>query len=174
MHILSGSKIELRQMEPNDVDLLYNWENDSSIWQLSNTTTPFSKFYLEQFILNSTNDIYTDKQLRLIAVLKDNKELAVGCIDFFDFDPKNLRAGIGILIDKNHRKRGYGSEVLDIIIKYSKNTLNLHQIFCNIGADNTESLKLFKNKGFEIAGLKKEWVKKPNKWEDEYLLQLFL
>ncbi len=172
MEILKGPNLQLRPLEPGDTDLLYKWENDSTIWTISNTTTPFSKFFLEQFILNSQNDIYADKQLRLMADLYKQNNDTIGCVDLFDFDPNNLRAGIGILIDKKYRDKGYGGEALDIVIKYCKNTLNLKQLYCNIAEDNKESLKLFQNKGFEIIGLKKQWIRKNNEWIDEYMLQL--
>ncbi len=172
MELLKGPNLQLRALEPGDIDLLYKWENDTKLWTLSNTTTPFSKFYLEQFIINSQNDIYADKQLRLIIELHNHNNEIIGCIDIFDFDPANSRAGIAILIEKKYRSHGYGSEALEIIINYSRDTLNLKQIFCNIGADNKESLKLFQKKGFEITGQKKYWIRKNHKWIDEYILQL--
>ncbi len=172
MELFKGPNIKLRALEPGDIDLLYQWENDTKMWCLSNSTTPFSKFYLEQFILNSQNDIYADKQLRLMAEAHRKNNDIAGCIDIFDFDPKNLRAGIGILIDEKFRSQGYGSEILDMVLEYGCKILNLKQFYCNISADNSGSLKLFKNKGFEIAGLKKQWIKKDDYWIDEYILQL--
>ena len=35
--------IILRALEPEDVELLYTWENDHLIWQVSNTLIPFSR-----------------------------------------------------------------------------------------------------------------------------------
>src|ERR1043166_7160915 len=97
--------ISLRALEPSDIDLLYQWENDTDSWLVSNTTTPFSRFVLEQYIATAHLDIYTSKQLRLMVCNPENK--AVGCIDLFDFEPLHLRAGIGILIaDVTERRKG--------------------------------------------------------------------
>ena len=170
MKALQGKNLSLRAMEPADIDIMYDWENDPGIWKYSNTHTPFSRFYLEQYVMNSHCDIYTDKQLRLM--INDAEKNTVGCIDLFEFDPKNRRAGIGILIAKEYRKNGYASEALDIIIDYVKKTINLHQLYCNITSDNKTSLKLFKKKGFTEVGLKKQWIWNENIWLDEYLLQL--
>ncbi len=172
MEMLKGKNLQLRALEPEDIDLLYQWENDTNMWTLGNTTTPFSKFHLEQFILNSQNDIYSDKQIRLMIELHKKNNETIGCIDLFDFNPKNLRAGIGILIAKKYRSKGYGSQALDLVIRYCRNTLNLHQLYCNIGIDNPESLKLFEKKGFKSIGNKKQWIRKNDKWIDEYMLQL--
>lgn len=170
MQALKGTNLRLRAMEPSDIDLMYQWENDPEIWIYSNTHTPFSRFYLEQYVINSHCDIYSEKQLRLMITQKDGETL--GCVDLFEFDPKNQRAGIGILISKEHRNKGYASETLNIIIHYCKEVLNLHQLFCNISSHNKTSLELFKRKGFQQSGLKKEWILNDSQWIDEHFLQL--
>ena len=170
--ILENHTIRLRALEPDDLDLLYRWENDAAIWYLSNTLTPFSKYTLSQYIQSASQDIYEAKQLRMIIEEKtDNK--AVGAIDLFDFDPYHLRAGIGILIsEKENRKKGYASEALETLKKYCFTVLLLHQLYCNITEDNTESLRLFINHGFVITGQKKEWIRTAGGWLTEYFLQL--
>jgi diamine N-acetyltransferase len=169
--MIRGENIVLRALELRDAELLYQWENDMSIWHLSNTLTPFSKFTLEQYVMNAHQDIYTIKQLRLMIDLKSGG-VSIGSIDLFDFDPAHLRAGIGILILKEYRGKGYASEALDLIIKYSFETLKLHQLFCNIGINNRESLALFKKKHFTNSAVKKEWNRTHKGWEDECFLQL--
>ena len=170
--MIKGDNIVLRALELGDVDHLYNWENDSSIWQVSNSITPYSRYLLEQYVLNSHQDIFTAKQLRLVICTNDIGK-PVGCIDLFDFEPQHLRAGVGILIaDKTERGKGFATEALTLLIKYSFQTLHLHQLYCNIGVSNEHSLKLFKNNGFTEVGLKRDWIRTSNKYEDEYLLQL--
>ncbi len=146
--MLENNIIKLRALEPSDIDLLYKWENDISVWRVSNTLAPFSKYIIKQYIENSHFDIYQTKQLRLIIDLKSGEELIpIGCIDLFDFEPFHNRAGIGILIaDSEYRGKSYASEALDLLIKYSFEILNLHQLYCNITVDNEASLKLFVRK----------------------------
>ncbi len=171
--MLQGKYLMLRALEPEDIDALYKWENDKKLWHLSNTIVPFSRFTLEQYILNAHQDIYTTKQLRLMIDKKDPvKNNPIGSIDLFDFDPTNKRAGIGILITENERTNGYASEALELLINYCFNTLQLHQIYCNISVDNEASLKLFKNFNFAVVGLKKDWLFIEGKWIDENILQL--
>jgi diamine N-acetyltransferase len=167
---LTGQHISLRPIETSDVDFLYQWENDTENWKVSNTQTPYSRFVLEQYITNAHQDIYTIKQLRLIICNNENK--AVGCIDLFDFDPNHQRAGIGILIaEKSDRRKGYASEALDLLIQYSFFTLNMHQLYCNITPENEASVLLFQKHGFIITGIKKQWLRDGDKFTDELLLQ---
>lgn len=163
-------------MEESDLDLLYKWENDPAIWKVSNTIAPFSKYILRKYIESSHQDIYQTRQLRLMIDIKAEKGKlgeTIGMIDLFDFDPFNYRAGLGILIsEEQHRQKGYAGESLECMIDYGFNTLHLHQLYCNIETHNEDSLKLFRGKGFEIVGTKREWLRTRDGWDDEYLLQL--
>ena len=48
----------------------------------------------------------------------------------------------------------------------------MHQIYVNISTDNSASIKLFSNFGFEKIGIKKAWNKVGNLRKDEALYQL--
>lgn len=170
---MNGRKVALRSPEPSDIDFLYECENDRSVWQVSNTTVPYSHFAIEQYVMNAQLDIYATRQLRFMidAIDQDQGIHPVGTIDLYDFDPANRRAGVGILIVRDERRKGYASEALELLIDYAFNTLNLHQLFCHIAASNIVSLNLFASLGFNIIGLKKHWLIINNHWVDEYMLQ---
>lgn len=171
MTTLKGQNIFLRALEPEDLDFVYKVENDESIWHLSHTQTPYSQFLVKQYLDNAHQDIYEAKQLRLVISNYSNETL--GLIDLFDFDFKNKRAGIGIVItDEVSRGKGLGSEALSLLINYSFTQLQLHQLFCNISETNEISLKLFESKGFKKIGLKKDWNFTTEGFKNEYLLQL--
>lgn len=170
---LKGENIYLRALEPEDLEFIFAIENDQTIWELSNTITPYSRYVIKQYLENAHKDIFEVKQLRL--VISNLNEETIGLIDLFDFDFTNRRAGVGLLIkDEKDRQKGYGKEALELLISYAKRHLNLHQLYCNISEDNTKSLKLFKNQGFEIVGLKNDWNLVHNKFKNEYLLQRIL
>jgi diamine N-acetyltransferase len=165
-------KIRLRALEPEDLELLYEWENNNAYWMISNTMTPFSKFTLKRYLKHSHKNIYETGQLRLMIELTAEK-LTIGTIDLFDFDPFHKRAGIGILIaDEAQRRKGYGSMALKCLIEYCFTTLQLHQLYCNILANNCESMDLFTKLGFVRIGIKKEWIKIAGGFLDEYMFQL--
>ena len=168
---LKGQNIYLRALEPEDLDFLYEIENNESIWEVSNTQTPYSKWVLKQYLENAHQDIYEAKQLRLVIVLSETNE-KIGLIDLFDFDAKNSRAGIGIIISENFRNQGIGKETLELISNYAFVHLNLHQLFANITTNNEASLQLFSNFGFQKIGIKKDWNKINGTLVDEVLFQL--
>ena len=172
MKTLKGNNIYIRALEPNDLEFVYAIENDQSIWEVSNTHTPYSRFLVKQYLENAHQDIYEAKQLRL-AICKNEDFQAVGLIDLFDFDPKNNRAGVGIVISNgSNRNSGLGSEALQLVINYAFNQLQLHQLYANIGSKNEISISLFTKFGFQKIGVKKDWNKINNQYEDEMLYQL--
>ena len=172
MITLKGDNIYLRALEPNDLEFVYAMENDQSIWEVSNTQTPYSRFLVKQYLENAHQDIYEVKQLRL-AICQDEDFPALGLIDLFDFDPRNNRAGVGIVIQGNeNRKQNIGSEALELLIRYAFYNLNLHQLYANIGSENGASIALFTKFGFQKVGIKKDWTLVNGVYKDEVLFQL--
>ena len=172
MNMLQTENIRLRALEPENIDILYKWENDTRIWKISNTIAPFSKYILRRFIEDQKYDIYETKQLRMIIESRSDKR-AVGAIDLFDIDPTNRRAGIGILVyEDRDQGQGYASAALTEMIKYAFQILGLNPLYSNLLSNNLRSLNLFKSKGFTVVGLKMEWVRSTDGWLDEYMLQL--
>ena len=169
---LKGKNIYLRALEPEDLDFIYALENNESIWEVSNTQTPYSRFLIRQYLENAHQDIYEAKQLRL-AICHNETAETLGLIDIFDFDPKNNRAGVGLLIGSQaNRSKGIGSEALELVINYSFQQLQVHQLYANIGSYNEISLQLFTKFGFQKIGIKKDWNKVNNGYKDELLFQL--
>lgn len=171
MVTLKGEHIYLRALEPEDLEFVHDIENDETVWHLSNTQTPYSKFLIKQYLDAAQKDIYEAKQLRLAISNYENETL--GLIDIFDFDFLNKRAGVGILIsDTENRGKGIGYEALKLLVNYCFTHLHLNQLFCNISEDNEASIKLFTKLGFDKVGLKKDWTFSNNGFKNEYLLQL--
>lgn len=172
-NFLKYGKISLRPLEPEDIELLYTWENNMEIWEMSNTKTPFSRYILAEYIKNSHKDIYETKQLRLIIQNEENQP--VGAADLFEFEPYHQRAGVGILIHKSEdRNRGYATDALKALSEYSLNVLGIKQLYANISGDNHQSIALFKKVGFVQSGIKKNWLKSPEGWKDELFFQKVL
>jgi len=170
---LELGKVRFRALEPEDIELLFEWENNTEIWEVSNTYEPFSKYILAKYIKDSQRDIYEAKEMRLIIETKEG--MPVGAIDLFDFDPFHFRAGVGILIhDEKDRKLGYATDALQLLCNYSTDFLRLHQLFANISEDNLDSIQLFTSNGFELCGTKKDWRRTADGWKAELMFQKIL
>lgn len=171
MNTLLGKNIKLRALEKEDLNFLYQIENNESFWQVSHTQTPFSKYMLKLYLENAHLDIYQAKQLRLI-IEENSTNLQVGMIDLFDFNPKHKRAGIGILIHPDFQEKGYAFEALSLLINYTFTHLDLHQLYANITDDNNKSISLFEKNNFVKTGIKKDWIFTNNNYKNGILYQL--
>ncbi len=168
--LLNNGIIQLRAPEPEDLDIIYRWENDTTLWEYGASITPYSRFALKEYLINSKQDLYTDKQLRLMVVLKDTNEV-VGAIDLYDFDPFHQRAGVGILIDNKFREKGYGSLSLKILEVYAFNFLRLKQLYAFIPEKNKGSRELFRKAGYLAAGTLLEWLSAGDSFENVLIMQ---
>lgn len=169
---MMNGNISLRAPEPEDLELLYEWENNPLNWTISNTITPFSKYILKRYLEDAHKSIFETGQLRLMIDHVPDKK-TIGTIDVYDYDAFHKRAGIGILIGfETYRRQGYASVALELLINYCFNTLQLHQLYCNILSDNCPSMDLFIKHGFIKAGVKKDWVKTNSGYIDEIMYQL--
>ncbi len=156
-------------MEPEDIEAIYRWENDESLWIYSAAHQPFSKHDLKEFIKESQcNDIYVTKQLRLMC---ESEGEAVGCIDLYNFDPYNRRAAIGILTDSRLRGQGYGGAMLQELESFSKEHLQLHMLYGIVAIDNKTSLHLFEKNRYKPSGTLKEWLWDGEGWKDATIMQ---
>ena len=171
---LEGRKTRLRALEPSDIDLMYAWENNTEIWKVSGTLTPFSRHMLERFLDEQQFDIYQTRQQRMVVErISDGKP--IGAIDLFELDPVSRRAGLGILIhDPEDRGKGYASDAIKLLCEYALRVLNMHQIWCNIIAENTSCIRMFRALGFTEIGVKRDWQWRPDGFHDEVMMQKVL
>ena len=163
--------IKLRALEPKDLDFLFKIENDMTLWHLSHTQQAFSADLLRRYIAEADRDIYEARQFRFGVEKVENQEL-IGFVDLFDFDPKNRRAGIGIVVaNPGDRNKGVGAEALSLLCNYAFSVLDLHQLYANILEDNPSSIHLFEKMGFERIGVKKEWIRTSSGFKNEIMFQ---
>lgn len=167
---LTSEHLLLRALEPEDLDVLYRWENDPSIWGEGSMIPPFSRYDLKQYITNA-QDIYSSRNLRLVVEERTTKQV-VGMVDLFDFEPIALRVEMGILIFEDFRGKGYAKETLELVRNYVFGFLRCHQLVARASVKNEASLRLFRESGFTEAGLLKDWVRDNALWCDCMIFQL--
>lgn len=170
---IEGRLCCLRALEPCDLDVMYGWENDTSVWRVSGTQAPFSRHILSHLIEQQQFDIYSTRQMRLVVESVATAE-AVGAVDLFEFDPHNRRAGVGIIIGPEHRQKGYGLDALLTLEAYAREVLMLRQLWCSVTQDNKASRALFQKAGYEQCGCRREWILTPEGALDEILMQRLL
>jgi diamine N-acetyltransferase len=169
-NVLTDGKYRLRAPEPEDLDVLFNMENDSSIWMVSGNAVPYSRYQIKKYIQQSQHDFYTDRQIRFMIV-REKDNVVLGSVDLTDIDPYNGRAEVGIALLSEYRGQGIASAALKIVLGYAKSVLHLRQLFCLVPADNDTSVKLFASSGFCESGRLQQWLVHEENYSDVLILQ---
>ena len=161
--------VRLRAIEPEDLDYLYKIENDRQLWGVGETNMPYSRYALHEYVASCPTDIYADRQLRLMGDTEEGE--TIGIADLMNFDPRHLRAEIGIVVDRPHRGKGYAQAALAQLMAYASSVIHLHQVYSIVGVDNEDSLRLFHRIGFECHGELRDWLFDGCDYHDAVLFQ---
>lgn len=167
-------KITLRAVEPEDINLILQWDNEPDQWTETSTHTPISRHAIEQYVLDNVySDIYGLRQQRLMAVDADT-QATIGCIDLLHFNPHDHHAEIGMLIAPAYRGQGYGRPVVEALLLFARNNLQLHQVYCEIAVSNQPCLAIYDALGFVRQGVRTDWIRTPDGWVDAVLFAKIL
>ncbi|WP_321480129.1 GNAT family N-acetyltransferase [uncultured Bacteroides sp.] len=168
---LVDDRIFLRAIEPEDLDIIYEMENNPSFWSITNLTVPYSRYVIKEYIANTQSDMFADKQLRLMIVCKEGNKV-IGTIDITDYVPLHGRGGVGIAILEEFRNQGLAFDAMNLLCEYAFNFLHMKQLYAHIPSENEASLNLFTSCGFVRSGLLKEWLHTDdNTYADVVLMQ---
>lgn len=168
--LLTGERIRLRALEPEDLELLYRWENTSELWDVGSTLAPFSRYILREYIKDSDRSIYESRQLRLM--IEDRLSgMALGLVDLYDFEPHPARAACGVMIEPFSQGKGIAYEAVSLMMEYASRKLRLHQLYVHVPEGNLPSAKLFAKLGFVETGRLKDWIHVSNGYSDVLVMQ---
>ena len=168
----SYPKVNLRAIEPEDLDLLYRIENDIKLWNVGTSNVPYSRYTLHEYIANTTGDIYIDRQVRMM--IENEEGAVVGIVDIVNFDPSNRRAELGLIIEEPYRRQGYAYSTMREIASYALNVLHLHQLFAFIDARNEPCLRLFRELECQETSRLKDWLFDGVEYHEAVVMQMVL
>ena len=154
----------------SDLDDLLNWENDLKNNQYTDVPVFYTPSQIEDF-LNSDHDLLLQNQIRYIIELNSS---AVGCIDLYDYDMVNSRAGVGIYVDSNFRNKGIASKSLELLKSISMEKYLIYNLYADIMSGNKASIKIFEKANFIKNGIKTNWIRTESSFEDVLFYQCAL
>ncbi len=168
-HRLQKNGYVLRAPEPEDLECMFRFENTTDLWELSNTTGPYSRYHLKQYIEQTQNDLFIDRQLRLM--IENAEKQVVGIVDICDFDPLHSRAEVGIVINESFRGQGIGRLALTLLEEHCFRYLGIHQLYAYVDAGNVACRTLFTACGYQECALLKDWMHACGGYRDVLMVQ---
>lgn len=179
--MLKDDAIYLRAPEPQcDIDAMFRWENDASSWVDGRTRAPMSRYQLWEYLTNYSPDILASGQARFVICTRvagyeaEDSGFPIGCIDLYDLDALNRRAGVAVYIDSGNRRNGYAARALTLMAGYCRRDLGLHQLWAVVSAENAASRALFCRCGFTVSGRMRSWIRCADAYTDAFIFQRLL
>lgn len=167
--------LKLRAVELSDIDLIYKWENDISLWNVGGNRGFYSRYAIEEFVKNTQNlDVFASCQVRNMVDVFEDGIKTIGCVDLYEIDPQHNRAGVGIFIEKEFRNKHYAQQTLMKMEQYAKTILNLHQVYAYVACDNVASIALFESQNYFSSAVLKQWIRKKEGYFDVKIYQKIL
>lgn len=161
----SAGDITLRMPEPADLPFMAAIENNPDFWAVSDTMAPFSEYTIKKFIADG-NDVLKNRQVRFIVTFKNER---AGMVDLFDWHPLHARTSVGIIILDEFRRKGIANTAIQLATEYATQKWMVHNLNASVQSGNAASIALFEKAGFKRCGVRKNWFKTPQGWQDEYL-----
>ena len=149
---------------------MYLIENDTELLPCGQASVPFSHYALKQYIAESSNDFFHDRQLRL--VLETAEGISVGFVDLQNYDPLHHRAEVGIVVVPEKQRQGLATEALRLLVQYVSAHLGIHQLYALVPEGNSASLALFKKCGYNETATLQDWLNSPKGWQSVVVFQL--
>lgn len=165
---LKDGDITLRAPEPEDLELMYAMENDTSMWCAGNATLPYSRYTLRAYLEQSRQDLLSERQARFVI---ETESGPAGMIDLADYDPLNSRAEVCIGILGCYRGKGIAARALQLLCQYATGRLHLHQLYAYVPTWNSDSIRVFEKAGFNEHSTLKDWIRDEEGYSDAIIMQ---
>ncbi len=172
MSIIYGERVRLRAVEREDVNKFHEWVNDPEVTRGLALYLPMSFLDEENWFNLLAKRDPREKPLA-IEVNKGKNWKLIGNCGVFDLDSVNRSAELGIMIgDKSEWNKGYGAEVMSLLVKHCFETLNLNRAFLRVYTENIRAVRSYEKAGFVLEGRLREAVYKFGKYDDVLIMSV--
>jgi RimJ/RimL family protein N-acetyltransferase len=173
--LLTAKHIALRALERDDLKLIHKWQNDEEVMRLARAQ-PDHAISMEALTAELEKNVKgEDATTRRFGIEEKSSGKLVGwcSITYNSWAKRFTSAEIGLAIgEKDRWQKGYGTEVVSLLLKESFEQLNLHRAGWWTYAENKASIALAKKMGFKEEGRLRENVFFDNQFHDNVVLGL--
>jgi len=172
MSMIYGKRVRLRAVERGDINTFHGWVNDPEVTRGLSLYLPMSATDEENWF-NSLTKRDQDERPLAIEVRKGKNWKLIGNCGVFGIEHVNSSAELGIMIgDKSEWDKGYGSEVMTLLLRHCFETLNLNRAFLRVYTENIRAVRSYEKTGFVLEGRLREAVYKFGKYEDVLIMSV--
>lgn len=154
--MIMGDRVRLRAIQKDDLPLFTRWLNDPEVQQGLMHYLPFS-IHDEEDWFEQTRKRPQDERPMTIEIITEKGWLPVGDCGLFNYNWRVRSAEFGIFIGaKEYWDQGYGTDVVNLILKHGFGTLNLNRISLDVFDNNPRAIRTYEKTGFILEGRKRQ------------------
>jgi len=142
--------MKIRKMSSDDLPALYDIYTDKEV--VNNNR------YLPEIKREEFDSMFNDSQLNFVAVESDGELLGHLAINSTPKPRLKHSASFGIAVAKTSRGKGVGRFLMEYLLSYCDEQLNLTRLELEVHANNVAALALYKSFGFKVEGTKRKAV----------------
>lgn len=162
---LVGKKVYLSPMNAEDVEVYIKWLNDFAVTDGLGTSNKIVSLEDEKEWISQNSNQYQFAIVRL----EDNQ--LIGNCGFHAIDHLRQCSDVGLFIgDEENRNKGYGKEVLNLLLDYGFYYMNLNNIMLKVFSFNERAINCYKNVGFKEIGRRRQSYYLKGRFYDEVFM----
>lgn len=173
--MIYNERIRLRAPERADLPRFVEWLNDPEVRIGLAMHLPFSlaeeEVWFEAMIKRPPSEHVLVIEVRS-EKYSDNWN-AIGTCSFHDIDWRIRKAEVGIVIgEKGYWNKGYGTDVMRLLLRHGFNTLNLNRIMLRVYSTNPRAMRAYEKAGFVVDGRLRQAGYKDGQYFDEIIMSV--
>jgi diamine N-acetyltransferase len=170
--MIYSDRIRLRAPTRSDLPQFVEWLNDPEVKAGLLMVLPLSFEDEESWFESMMKSPATQHPL-VIEVRNADDWQMIGNCGFHAIDWRIRSAEVGIFIgDKSYWNRGYGTEVMRLLLKHGFNTLNLNRIALEVFETNPRAIRAYEKAGFVHEGRRRQDMFKDGCYFDVLLMSV--
>lgn len=157
----------LKLIELSDLDFIHNLHSMPEIDAFNTLGIPKN---LEETRLVIMPWIAENKKKPLLnhTFLISNADNNIGLFGLKIGSPKYNRAEVWFKLHPNYWNKGYATEVLNAVLDFGFNKLNLHRIHAGCAVENFGSIKVLEKAGMILEGRGRQVLPLKSGWSDNF------
>lgn len=154
--MIYGDRVRLRHAERADLPKFVAWLNDPEVRRGLVLYLPLSQAEEEEWFENALKSPPPERPLVIEAGSGEDWK-TIGNSGFHNIDWRNRSAELGIVIgEKSYWNKGYGTEVMRLLLRHGFKTLNLHRIYLRVFQNNLSAIRAYEKAGFVHEGKQRQ------------------
>ena len=166
---MRGQKVSLHPLRFEDKEILFKWINDRELVHFNAPYKPVSELEHDEWFKR-----ITQKEDVFFFTIKENeKDVTIGSCQLHNVHQVHRSAELQTRIgDRKYQNKGYGTEAIELLLKFGFQDLNLHRIYLHVLKDNERARKVYLKTGFTIEGELSEAAFINGKYVDVQLMSI--